>query len=120
MSRFFSVLYHEPIVGLCSDQHNDYLLLEKKLKDLKPDQIEQVINKQLSGETPLTTACQRGSQRTVELLIKYGADPGVKNSNGQLPRELCNHNKEILDILLQESLLAKRTERDIMDTYDCH
>jgi hypothetical protein len=43
MSRFFSVLYHESIVGLCSDQHNDYLLLEKKLKDLKPDQIGVVV-----------------------------------------------------------------------------
>lgn len=43
-----------------------------------------------SGETPLHKAALNGDKETVELLLRYGADPTIRDSNGQTPLDITN------------------------------
>jgi ankyrin repeat protein len=53
-----------------------------------------------SGDTPLHMAAMNGLQGEVELLLRYGADPSIRNANGETPAEVANPKfpkiKEIL------------------------
>jgi ankyrin repeat protein len=43
-----------------------------------------------SGETPLHKAAFNGDEETVELLLRYGADPTIRNYNGETPLDITN------------------------------
>ena len=37
------------------------------------------------GGTPLLHACKAGNKETIKVLLKHGADPTVKDSEGETP-----------------------------------
>jgi ankyrin repeat protein/uncharacterized protein YjbI with pentapeptide repeats len=65
------------------------------------DQIS-LINRSLRGDTPLHCAAQFGQLQIAALLLKYGADPLLPNTNNQLSIEIaCWHGHvEIVRLLL--------------------
>ncbi|XP_025055158.1 BRCA1-associated RING domain protein 1 isoform X2 [Alligator sinensis] len=63
------------------------------------------------GETLLHIASIKGDLTAVELLLKNGADPNVKDHAGWTPlHEACNHgHKEVVELLLQHGALVNTT-----------
>ena len=59
----------------------------------------QVSASNLKGETPLHLASRHGFSKIVKLLLEYGADVNVKNSNGDRPVDVA-HNIVIKKLLL--------------------
>ena len=56
-----------------------------------------------AGRTPLHSAAKGGAEQAVKLLLKYGADPNIRNANGQLAMdiaELAGHH-QIAQLLMQ-------------------
>jgi hypothetical protein len=62
-----------------------------------------------AGQTPLMRAAQRGDDTVVEMLLRYGADPGLIGTGGS-PAELARAaGHEALAARLEALVLAERT-----------
>jgi uncharacterized protein len=47
-------------------------------------------SKRFSGETPLHKAALNGVKDAVEMLLRYGADPTIRNDKGETPLDITN------------------------------
>lgn len=67
----------------------------------------------LSGETSLCAASASGRKDSCKLLLKKGADPSVKNKNGDLPLHLAtiNGHYEIVDLLMSSGVPVNQTDQ---------
>lgn len=83
---------------------NIIFLIKFSLKVIKliinHDEIE--INKQTKKGTALHTACSMNKGAIVSMLLNKNADPGIMNSEGYIPADLCT-NEEIIKILNKEA-----------------
>jgi len=53
------------------------------------------------GKTPLSIACMRGHKPVVEILLRHGANPSVKDSEGNSCLDLArkHSNRELVSLL---------------------
>ena len=67
-----------------------------------------------NGTTPLMMAAQYGTRSAVQLLIKEGADPAVKNQAGQTAKDFAERadRSEVVQWLAQAGGAAKRAAPD--------
>lgn len=77
-----------------------------------------------TGETALSAAVRRNMPEIVEILLKHGADPSIKNTGGLTPYEVAveEDKKEIKDIFgqhkMQSGLSQVRTrEKDTKNIF---
>eukprot|EP01112_Ceratiomyxa_fruticulosa_P014571 TRINITY_DN4189_c0_g3_i1.p1 TRINITY_DN4189_c0_g3~~TRINITY_DN4189_c0_g3_i1.p1 ORF type:complete len:481 (-),score=105.34 TRINITY_DN4189_c0_g3_i1:104-1546(-) len=62
--------------------------------------------------TPLHVACKEGSADIVKVLLKYNADPSLKNAKGLTPMEVARENSQDAVIKVFEEFERKRKQKD--------
>lgn len=73
-----------------------------KLTELIIKKDSSLVNKRsVRSETPLMAAARYGSPQSIQLLLKSGADPTLRNKKGQTAKDLAREskNKKALEIL---------------------
>ncbi len=73
-----------------------------KLAELVIKKDRSLVNKRsIQSETPLMAAARYGSPQSIQLLLKAGADPTLRNKKGQTAKDLAREskNKKALEIL---------------------
>ena len=71
-----------------------------------------VDEKDATGRTTLSWACQRGDPLAVSQLLKYGADPDMSDSRGRTPLHWATQSSSIENMSL---LLAYRADIELQD-----
>ncbi len=65
-----------------------------RLSDIQKKYAEDVVNNQnLEGKTPLHLAVERNEPQIVKLLLKYGANPEIKDKKGLTPEQLAEKER---------------------------
>ncbi|KAG7276220.1 hypothetical protein CRUP_004811 [Coryphaenoides rupestris] len=72
-----------------------------------------------SGNTALHSACGRGQLDTVWLLLKNGADSGIKNNHNDTPVMVAK-NKKIADVLRGKSSKMSRSQDQSLAALSSH
>jgi ankyrin repeat protein len=82
--RFFTAIEeedYEVVSELVDDEVVGELITDENFKNYK-------------GETPLIVAIKTGNYGIVELLLEYGANPNIQDSDGNFPFNLALENRE--------------------------